>query len=247
VARGPTLIGSVQRALHLLDAVGASERPATAKRLARSVGLPLPTTYHLLRTLVHEGYLRKLEDGYTLGDQVTALAQRGSVQAVLSRIRPVMRALRDEFRGACYLSLYSNGEIRLVDVVDSPEAPRADLWVGVHEAGHATAFGKCILSNLDAESRHDYLSRYQLIDLTPHTITDVRVLEQRLARGGDIFNDREEYLLGTACVASPVRLPGVIGAVAVSIPARRYESAAADVTPLRRAAHRVARAFAVNA
>ncbi|MFO7400183.1 MAG: helix-turn-helix domain-containing protein [Actinomycetales bacterium] len=167
MASGPTLIASVQRALHLLDAVASGERPATAKELARAVGLPLPTTYHLLRTLVHEGYLRKLEDGYTLGERLTALTQRGSMLTVLSRVRPIMRAVRDELRGACYLSLYSHGEIKLVDIVDSPEAPRVDLWVGVHEAAHATAFGKCILSGLDAEARRDYLSRHRLTDLTP--------------------------------------------------------------------------------
>lgn len=246
MASGPTLIASVQRALHLLDAVASGERPATAKELARAVGLPLPTTYHLLRTLVHEGYLRKLEDGYTLGERLTALTQRGSMLTVLSRVRPIMRAVRDELRGACYLSLYSHGEIKLVDIVDSPEAPRVDLWVGVHEAAHATAFGKCILSGLDAEARRDYLSRHRLTDLTPYTITDVRVLEQRLAPGRDVFDDREEYLLGTACVASPIRAPGLIGAIAISIPARRYASVAADPTPLHRAARRIARAFAIG-
>jgi hypothetical protein len=47
-----TLIVSVQRALNLLDAVGA-DRPLPAKTLARRTGLPLPTAYHLVRTLVH--------------------------------------------------------------------------------------------------------------------------------------------------------------------------------------------------
>lgn len=53
-----TLIGSVQRAMRLLEAVAGHECGAPAKQLARETGLALPTTYHLLRTLVHEGYLR---------------------------------------------------------------------------------------------------------------------------------------------------------------------------------------------
>ncbi|MEV8154761.1 helix-turn-helix domain-containing protein, partial [Streptomyces fradiae] len=53
----PTLIGSVQRALRLLEAVGAHADGAPAKQLARETGLPLATAYHLLRTLTHEGYL----------------------------------------------------------------------------------------------------------------------------------------------------------------------------------------------
>ncbi|WP_033288841.1 IclR family transcriptional regulator [Amycolatopsis jejuensis] len=244
MAAEPTLIGSVQRALHLLDAVGASERPVPAKVLARSVGLPLPTTYHLLRTLVHEGYLCKLDDGYALGSQVSGLRQHTSRHALLPRIRPVLRALRDEVRGAAYLSLYVDGDIKLIDIADGPAAPSVDLWVGVHEAAHATAFGKCILSALDAVGRRDYLSRHQLADLTPHTITDTRVLEQRLSQSGDVFNDREEYLLGTACVATMVRTPGALGAVAISLPARRLGSA--QPQSLRRAAQRVSRALALT-
>ena len=34
-ASGPTLISSVQRALHLLDAVARRDRPVSAKALAR--------------------------------------------------------------------------------------------------------------------------------------------------------------------------------------------------------------------
>ncbi|CAM5337242.1 hypothetical protein SAVIM338S_01008 [Streptomyces avidinii] len=57
-AAAPTLIGSVQRALRLVEAMHA-EGGVTAKRLARITGIPLPTVYHLLRTLSHEGYVRR--------------------------------------------------------------------------------------------------------------------------------------------------------------------------------------------
>ena len=67
---GPTLITSVQRAFRLMEAVGAHEGGAPAKQLARETGLPLATAYHLLRTLVHDGYIRKLDDGgFVLGRQ----------------------------------------------------------------------------------------------------------------------------------------------------------------------------------
>ncbi|WP_235738837.1 helix-turn-helix domain-containing protein [Nocardioides alcanivorans] len=104
----PTLIGSVQRALRLLEAVAASEDVLSAKRLARMVGLPLPTAYHLLRTLVHEGYLRKLDEGYVLGEAARPHDAPG-LQAQLPQIRAVLRSLRDEVRGATYLSVFSEG------------------------------------------------------------------------------------------------------------------------------------------
>ena len=74
MALEPTLIVSVRRALHLLDAVGEASRPLPAKALARRAGLPLATTYHLLRTLVHEGYLARIDGaGYVLGEHVATL------------------------------------------------------------------------------------------------------------------------------------------------------------------------------
>ncbi len=64
---GATLIGSVQRAMRLLETVAGHEHGAPAKQLARETGLALPTTYHLLRTLVHEGYLRRDRGLFFLG------------------------------------------------------------------------------------------------------------------------------------------------------------------------------------
>ncbi|MBT2468953.1 helix-turn-helix domain-containing protein [Streptomyces sp. ISL-66] len=65
----PTLIGSVQRALRLVEAMHA-EGGVTAKRLARITGIPLPTVYHLLRTLSHEGYVRREGGAFRLADDL---------------------------------------------------------------------------------------------------------------------------------------------------------------------------------
>jgi IclR family acetate operon transcriptional repressor len=246
VGEGPTLIGSVRRALHLLDAVCASERPVTAKQLSHTLGLPLSTVYHLLRTLVYEGYVRKLDDGYVLGGRASGLRQGNVRQAAVGRARPALAGLRDQMGAAAYLSSYEDGEIVLMDVADGPGMKCVDLWVGMRDAAHATAFGKCILSLLDKPGRDDYLSRHELADLTPRTVTDRRVLERTLGAHPPYVVDREEYLLGTACVAAPVRAPGFLGAIAISVPARRITSSVADADRLGRVARRIARAVAIQ-
>lgn len=215
--RTPTLIASVRRALHLMEAVAAHPGGAPAKRLARQVNLPLATVYHLLRTLAHEGYLVRTEDGmYVLGDRVDTLEARRRTQDLLTRTRGVLSALRDELGVASYLSLYQDEEIKVVDVADGPRAPRVDLWVGIPESAHAHAIGKCVLGQLGPELRRDYLARHPLIDLTPHTIT--RPAELELQFGSPMTLDREEYILGTGCLAVPVSdsTETIIGALAVS-------------------------------
>lgn len=64
-----TLVRSLQRGLQIINVV-AEDGPLQAKQIARSMRLPLPTAYHLLRTLVHDSYLVRLGDGgYVLGDR----------------------------------------------------------------------------------------------------------------------------------------------------------------------------------
>lgn len=62
-----TLVRSLQRGLHIVNVV-AAQGPLHAKQIARAVKLPLPTAYHLIRTLVHDSYLARLDNGtYVLG------------------------------------------------------------------------------------------------------------------------------------------------------------------------------------
>jgi IclR family acetate operon transcriptional repressor len=242
-----TLIQSVRRALRLMEVVGESSRALSAKQLARKTGVALPTVYHLLRTLVYEGYLVKSEDGYALGVKIGELGSRGADRTdCLSRVRPILRSLRDAINAGVYFAVFEDGEIMLSEAICSASVHQVDLWAGVQAAGHATAFGKCILANLDAESRRDYLSSHDLVDLTPHTMTDRRSLDRRLLTAPVFADDREEYRLGTACIAFPVRTPEVVGAVAVSERASRFEVLLDQVDQIRRAASSVGRALAVG-
>ena len=224
VHESPTLITSVQRAFRLLEAVSAHENGAPAKQLARETGLPLATAYHLLRTMVHDGYLRKLADGgFVLGDKLGTLHVTGQSQALLSRVRPTLAALRDELGAATYLTFYEGGEISVAEIVDGPRTPRVDLWVGFEDAGHATALGKSVLRELDEEARRDYLSRHDLADLTPRTLTTLPELLRSLEAAplAPAVTDLEEYALGTVCVAVPIYRGDVLGSLGVSLPAER--------------------------
>jgi DNA-binding IclR family transcriptional regulator len=246
MADRPTLISSVQRALHLVDAVGSSRRPPTAKALARLTGLALPTTYHLLRTLVHEGYLERREGGYVLGGRLHALSSSVAAttsadraDALRQRVWPALRWLHDGLRAAAYLAIYTDGEVRLVDIVDSPASPRVDLWVDLQVAGHATALGKAVLTALDDDGRREYLSRHDLADLTPYTLTDRGALLRALADNPLLALDRQEYQLGAACVAIPVQSPAGPAAVAVSVPTPRLPRLLDRTDELTRAARLV--------
>ncbi|MEZ5117633.1 MAG: IclR family transcriptional regulator C-terminal domain-containing protein [Candidatus Nanopelagicales bacterium] len=243
----PTLIQSVQRALHLMEECAAAEGRATAKELARRTGLALPTTYHLLRTLVHEGYLQRLEDGsYALGHRMDLVVGRGRAARAVAQARPALEWLRDELTVPVYLALHDDGEIVVAEIVDGPKAPRIDLWVGMHDAAHATALGKCILAHLAEEDREDYLARHPLHRLTPNTTVDRTRLRDDLREHPQIALDREEYAVGVSCAAAPVVTDRLIGSVGFSTTARgRRGDLRRAAEALRETATRVSRTLAL--
>ncbi|AVL96582.1 IclR family transcriptional regulator [Microbacterium sp. str. 'China'] len=236
----PTLIGSVQRALRLVDIVANSPRPLPAKMLSSITGLTPGTTYNLVRTLVHEGYLSAEPDGLVLGGRFPAFQQEIDSRGVfLARVRAALRAVTEDVGATAYLSRYADGEMHLVDIVDAVRNPRIELWVGLHASAHATALGKQILAALSEEDRLDYLSRHRLEELTPRTISDRRTLLTQLEQTPGWAIDREEYAIGATCVAVPVVAPGVTASLAVSLPADRAVVNRRLVSNLQRTARRL--------
>lgn len=246
---GPTLIQSVQRALHLLEALADRGGRASVKQLAHDLGLAVPTAHHLVRTLSHEGYLVRHDDGtVTAGRRLTTLAADVQPGSQTGNLRRHLRHLRDEVGTAVCLARYVDGELLVVELVDGPPSFRLDLWVGLHDAAHATALGKAVLSVLSTGERRDYLSRHRCEALTPHTCTDARALEEMVTHSGAVSTDNEEYALGVRCLAAPITTPGWVGSVAIAAPPSQLnaETAALRSTQLRRTAQAIERTLTLE-
>lgn len=236
----PTLIGSVQRALRLVDIVANSPRPLPTKMLAAITGLTPGTTYNLVRTLIHEGYLSAEPDGLVLGARFPTFQREIDTRGVfLARVRAALRSVTDEVGATAYLSRYDDGEMHLIDIVDAEQNPRVELWVGLQSSGHATALGKQILAELPDDDRVDYLSRHRLEELTPRTISDRRTLLTQLEHSPGWTLDQEEYVIGATCVAVPVIAPNVTASLAISLPSDQAIVDRELVSKLQRAARRL--------
>ncbi|MFE6783658.1 IclR family transcriptional regulator [Streptomyces sp. NPDC057677] len=231
----PTLIGSVQRALRLLEAVASHADGAPAKQLARETGLPLPTTYHLLRTLTHEGYLLRDKGVFVLGDAAARLAGGGDVQNRRIKIEDSLARWRDAIGVPIYFAVYREGEIELVAVADTPSAPAVEEWADFRETGHAHAIGQCLLSQLDLKSRQDHLDRHPVEAITPYTLRNRHVLLDRLGGLGRMepLVERQEYALGTVCAAIPITAGSTAAAMAISLPLHQEERLLPAIERLR--------------
>ncbi len=221
----PTLIGSVQRALRLLEAAGSHSGGAPAKQLAREAGLPLPTAYHLLRTLTHEGYLRRQRGVFVLGDAAARLAVGGLQQKRRSMILDSLAHFRDAVGAPVYFAVYREGEIEVVGVSDTPGSPACEEWADFRETGHAHAIGQCLLGQLDESARRDYYDRHPVEAITPYTVRDLRSLENRIGALGRMqpVIERQEYALGTVCAAIPITAGDAAATMAISLPLHQQD------------------------
>ncbi|MFD5834393.1 IclR family transcriptional regulator [Streptomyces collinus] len=221
----PTLIGSVQRAMRLLETVAVHEYGAPAKQLARETGLALPTTYHLLRTLVHEGYLSRDKGLFFLGEAAERLSSSGARQKRRSTVVDALAHWRDVLGVPVYYAVYREGEIEVMCVSDTPGNPAVEEWADFRETGHAHAIGQCLLSQLDEEARRDHLDRYPVQPLTPYTVRDNHSLLRRLerVRRMEPVTERQEYALGAVCAAIPLTLGTTAATMAISLPAHQAD------------------------
>ncbi|MFI5684588.1 IclR family transcriptional regulator [Streptomyces sp. NPDC051636] len=218
-----TLIGSVQRAMRLLETVAGHEYGAPAKQLARETGLALPTAYHLLRTLVHEGYLRREKGLFFLGEAAERLSSSGAKQKRRSTVADVLAHCRDSIGVPVYYAMYREGEIEVMCVSDTPGNPAVEEWADFRETGHAHAIGQCLLSQLDEDARRDHLDRYPVQSLTPYTVRDDHAMLRRLERIGRMepVTERQEYALGTVCAAIPITVGTTAATMAISLPSHQ--------------------------
>lgn len=244
---------SVTRALHVLEAIADSSGGLSAKRIAADLGLTLPTTYHLLTTLVEAGHVVHLNDRHVfgLGYKARYLGQALSRQlAVPTEIATAVRMVHQFADAAAYYAIYRDTEVVIAHVEDSPRRPRVQpLDVGFHQAVHATAFGKIMLSAMSAEARARYLDNAGLDPLTGATISDRDMLESHLAhvQRSRIALEIGEFQKGLSCMAAPVHDPGgnVVASVALSLPTQEFRARRWDLErTVRQGATRATRTLA---
>ncbi|MGW5199915.1 IclR family transcriptional regulator [Streptomyces spiralis] len=242
-----TLIGSVQRAMRLLETVARHEYGAPAKQLARETGLALPTAYHLLRTLVHEGYLYRDRGLFFLGEAAERLGSSGAAQKRRTTIVETLAQWRDLIGAPMYYAMYRDGEIEVMSVSDSPANPAVEEWADFRETGHAHAIGQCLLSQLDDGARRDHLDRYPVRSVTPYTVRDNHSFLRRLERMRRMqpVTERQEYALGTVCAAVPITVGATAVTIALSLPAHQDDRLMPAALQLRHEVEQCAGALAL--
>jgi IclR family acetate operon transcriptional repressor len=226
--RSKTQIQSVSRAARILLYVAEQPEPPTAKQVSNDFGFPLPTTYHLLNTLVAEGLLtkdsgRRFRVGAHVGLLSDAFHRELSVPEYL--LLP-LRELAERTGETTYVSGWRGGEIVVLASMEGRQAVRVSgLYSGFSGHAHARASGKLLLALAGSERRSVYLDCHPLERATENTIVDHAELDKefkRIRRRG-YSTDEEEFRAGVAGISAPVRRgDSPIAALTVSPPIERF-------------------------
>lgn len=230
------IVQSVSRALKLMDIIG-SEPGLTVKQMARRLDVNPTTAYHLVRTLVYEGYLIRDD-----------LGNYGMGPAVSDRFRDLARALRGpdsvsialrravaETGYSHYLARFVGGRVCVTAVAEGPHSPwLEELVPGFDDGAHATALGKALLALLEPHRRERYLKESGMRKFTEETITDPGELEADLSAGHKRGMQIEtgQFRVGLACAAVPVVSEGALHEFTVlglALPIRDFMHSAKQV------------------
>lgn len=224
---------SVQYALRVLESVSKYGGGVTYTEIARDTGLPTAPLSSLLLMLRREGYVEQVSDGaYVSGESLVLLGSGATREATLeARLQEALTQLRDSVGAAVYISRYIDGEVRITQIADGPLTPAVQEWVDFRSSAHASAAGKCLLTQLDRDGQRDHLARHKIARLTSRTITNERVLFSRLDSQPATVPvlDIQEYAMGTVCAAVPLTAGSAVGCLALSLPiehAHRLRAAA---------------------
>ncbi len=176
-------VGSVARAIALLDAVAESDSGARVGELARRIGVNPSTASRLLSTLEAGGLVERTPEGpYRLGLKLVALSDHVLGQLdVRDRARPWLIWLVEETGETATLSVPGGGEAITVDFVPSPSSVVSLARLGRPSVAHATAAGKVMLAFGPGAARLG-ADEPALTAFTERTITNLGALAEELER-----------------------------------------------------------------
>lgn len=201
---------AAQQALAVLRHLARQAGPIPAAAIARDLGLPRSTTYHLLAVLTEEGFVVHLpeERTYGLGVASFELGSAYSRQAPLARLsRPVLARLVDRVGQNAHLAVLHGRDVLYVVEERAPGRPLLVSDVGVRLPAHLTASGRAILAELPpAQVRALFPDRSAFADRTgigPSRLSELREVLTGVRRRGFAVEDGE-VTAGFSSVAAAV-------------------------------------------
>jgi IclR family transcriptional regulator, acetate operon repressor len=207
----------VGRAFRLLDAFaedpsGPSRHPRltlapelTLTQLARRTGVPKGSLHRLLGQLVALDAVERWGNSYRLSLHMVELAGLSPLGQLRETALPFMIDLHQRTDQTIHLGVLRGTDIVYVDRIHGHRSVNCPTRVGGRMPAYCTGLGKSMLAFAEPQTIEQVVAG-GLKRRTPYTIVAPGLLARdldRAANTGAAF-DREETVLGLACVAAPI-------------------------------------------
>lgn len=200
-------VPAARAAVQVLSFLAGQAGPSPAVTIARSLGLPRSSVYHLLAVLVEEGFVTHLpeERRYGLGVAALGLGSAYTRQAPLTRLaRPIVARLVDATGQSGHLAVLHGRDVLYLVEERAPGRPPLVTDVDVRLPGHLTASGRAVLAGLPAaQVRALFPASSSFVDRTGTGPRDLRALQRVLrdVRARGYATEEGEVTPGLASVA----------------------------------------------
>lgn len=212
---------AVEKAFAVLELISRHSNGLRMVDVVEQLALPKTSTFVLLRSLEHMGYLiADSNNRYRLTLKLFGLGMRAMNQSdIVAVARPHLDRLVKQTGLTAHLASLERGDAVYLARVDAPGLIRFDTHVGKRAPAHLTAVGKAILANLPSEALEPLLPVLDLsagTDRAAHSDAALRRELDRIRQAGYAVEDGEE-VEGVRCLAAPVRRDGepVVASVGV--------------------------------
>ncbi|NUL46059.1 IclR family transcriptional regulator [Cellulosimicrobium funkei] len=222
-------IVALERGLKVLSAFTADRHSLGSSEVARLTGIPVSTTYRILRTLEEAEFVEQLADGnFTPGVAVlklgfAALQNDGVVEAARVPLQELHAATGETVN----LAVLTGAKVMYLIRHRTAHYVIGNITVGATLPASCTGVGKCLLAYLPSEELHQVLTTadLQTAGVGPNAHRELNGLIEDLRhtreRGWSIQN--EEVAHGLRAIAAPVRnIDGVVAAVGISVEGARW-------------------------
>ena len=211
-------VPAARRALAVLRLLAAAPAPVTAVSLARELGLPRSSTYHLLAAMAEDGFVAHYPEERRWGLGVSAFELGSAFQRqdpVARAARPVLTALVGRLprtlAGVAHAGVLHGRETLYVATAATPRRLTAVVETGVRLPASLTASGRALLAGLPAAQvralfpdADAFVDRTDLGPRTPSALRETLTAERRAGYAVE----RGYVTAGYASVAAATSPPG---------------------------------------
>lgn len=144
-------VPAVDNALRMLTFLAGQRGPVPAAVIARSLGLPRSSTYHILSVMIERGFVAHLREqrAYGLGIAAFELSSGYLRQQPLARIgAPLLAELVDRVGESAHLAVLHGGHVLYIVESRAKHRPALVTDVGVRLPCDLTASGRAMLACL---------------------------------------------------------------------------------------------------